>query len=507
MKMERIVLGGDDAFIARDRLIKGLDYSADMLKKTLGPGGTNVFLEKKNRVTNDGVSIAQEIILDDEVENLGAQKIKEICAKVNDEAGDGTTTAATLAQAILRECKPKLQKIGELKAPMAPMALVKQVEKEKQEVIELLNKSATKIETEQQLIDVATVSVEDPQLGEMIGKTQWAIGPDGHILVEETTVSETEIQMIPGIRIDNGYASSGVINNLEKGTLELTDIPVILTNHTVQSLNVFQGVLQQLIDRGVSGCALIARGFTEEAVQQCLKNINTPNGFKLYPINSPYTDQVQVMYDMQAALGGRFINSEDSELGTVNITDVGHASHIICERFSATFAGKNDEAGIDRREARASNLEKKLESELSDFERRDIKKRISQLRDGIALLKIGGTSETDRRYKKDKADDAVNAVRAAFQEGVVAGAGIALKDISDELPDTYILKQAIRAPYDQIQANAGGLEIESWVKDPVKVIRIALEKACSVAAVFSTAHGVIVTKKQRYNAYIHGNEQ
>lgn len=498
--IERIVLGGKDGIKARDSLIQGADYAVDIIKSTLGPGGVNVLIEKKNRVTNDGVSIAQEIFLEDEVQNLGAQKVKEICSKTNDEAGDGTTGAATLAQGVWRACLPFMQKEGEFKAKMAPMALVKKIEAERDEIITILNAKAQKIEDEQTLIDVATVSVEDPELGKLIGSTQWELGPDGYITVEETNKVETSIERVPGIRIDNGFASSLVINNQEKQMLELRDIPIIITNHIIRDMNPLKIVLEQLIARGSNQCALVARGFTEEAVANCLKNINTPNGFKLYPINAPYVDQVQVMYDMQAALGGKFINSEETDFGSINLSDVAHASLIRCERFSSVFVGRDDTK--EERQKRASTLKKKLEAELSDFEKRDLKKRISQLENGLALLKIGGLSETDRKYKKDKADDAVNAVKAALEEGVVAGGGLALKEIADSLSDDYILKRAIDVPYNQIQVNAGGIEIEQWVKDPLKVIRIALEKACSVASVFATTQGVIVTKKQKYNAYI-----
>lgn len=499
--MDKIVLGGADGISARDRLIRGADYAVDMAKQTLGPGGTNVLLEKKNRVTNDGVSIVNEITLDDEVENLGAQKIKEIATKTNDEAGDGTTTAMTLGQAILRACSPYMQKEGEFKSKMAPMALVKQIESERDEVIRLLNEKAEQIETEQQLIDVATVSVEDPELGKLIGKAQFELGPEGHITVEETQKLDTTIEHMPGIRIDNGFASSLLINSPEKGILELRDVSVLITNHTIRDLNPLKVILEQLISRGATQLVLIARGFTDEAVANCLKNIQTPNGFQVYPINAPFADQVQVMYDMQAALGGRFINSEESDLGSINLSDVAFASLIRCERFSSVFVGRDDTK--DARKKRADVLRQKLESELSDFEKKDISRRISQLENGLALLKIGGLSDTDRKYKKDKADDAVNAVRSAFQEGVVKGGGLALKEIADELPDTYILKRAIDVPYNQIQINAGGnLIIDSWVKDSLKVVRTGFEKACSIAAVFATTQGVIVTKKQRYNAYV-----
>lgn len=498
--MERIVLGGADGIAARDRLILGVDYAADMVKSTLGPGGVNVLLEKKNRVTNDGVSIIQEIFLEDEIQNLGVQKIKEIAAKTNDEVGDGTTTAVTLGQAIIHACLPKLQREGELKAKNTPMQLVKILEKERDEVLTKLDALSEKIKDEKTLIAVATVSVEDPELGELIGKTQWELGPDGFITVEETTKVETTIERVPGLRLDNGFASSLLINNQEKGILELRDISVVLTNHTIRDLNPLKGVIEQLIARGANQLALVARGFSEEAVQNCLKNINTPNGFQVFPVNAPYVDQVQVMYDMQAALGGKFINSEETELGSINLSDVAFASLIRCERFSSTFVGRDDTKVT--REKRAETLRKKLQSELSDFERRDLNRRISQLENGLALLKVGGLSDTDRGYKKDKADDAVNATRLALQEGIVPGAGQALKQIADELPEDSILKRAIDAPYNQIQVNAGGLEIPEWVKDPTKVVKTAFTKACSIAAVLATTQGVIVTKKQKFNAYI-----
>jgi chaperonin GroEL len=240
---------------------------------------------------------------------------------------------------------------------------------------------------------------------------------------------------------------------------------------------------------------IMARAFTETAIQTCLKQQEA--GVFLYPLNAPYTDQAEIMKDLQVILGGRFIASETDTLDSLQVSDVGFATHVLAKRMSTIFAGNGDREKID---ARVEVLKQKFEGSPSQFEKRNLTQRIAQLTNGFALLKIGAKSDTERKYLKDKADDAVNAVKAAYQEGVVKGGGQALFDIAKELPNDYILANALMAPYLQLKHNAGqDFVIPEWVMDSVKVTRIGLEKACSAAGILATAAGAITTRKKKDN--------
>lgn len=496
MKLNRIVLHGAQA---RTKLAKGADYLADCVKGTLGPFGHNFFLDKRNAITNDGVKIAQEIVLDDEVENRGAIALREAAVKTNDQVGDGTTSAITLAQAIYRTASKKLQAPGEV-GGMPPVDIVRQIEKEKNEIVEKLAKKAQPITTEAELINSAIVSVEDQELGEIIAKVQWELGADGYIIAEETAEKKCSVERILGIRTDNGVGSSLVINNIEKQQLEVDDVHVILTNHTIKDLSALvgknnDGVLHKLIAMGTKGVVIVARAFTSDAIKAMEHNSNKPGGLKMYPINAPYVDQAEIFRDLQAVVGGTYYHDEATNLEDMQLSDIGLAKRITARRWDTTFIGYFTEESQKRVEKRISELTEKHKGSNSDFEKRNILARIAQLKSGFGLVKVGANSDLERKRLFDKCEDAVQAVRAALQEGVVAGAGVAFKEISDELPDTYILKKPLLSIYEQIRSNAPkDWVMEDWVKDPVKVLRIALTNACGAAATFATAGGVITAK-------------
>lgn len=487
---------------ARDALLAGANYVADAVKTTQGPYGQNFLLEKGNRVTNDGITIARELVgsIEDDIERRGALAVFDAMDKANNEAGDGSTGTATLFQAIIKECEAFWPKEGQFASKRSPVSIKKQIDEEHKLVLEKLTELATPITTEQQLIEVATVSVEDTELGELIGKAQWELGPQGFILPEETNDPTCSIDRITGIRIDNGFGTTAVVNRPDKEALEVVDVRVIYTNHTIQNLEPVKHIIEALIAEGEKEIVIVGRAFSENAIQACLAN--QKQGMNIYPLNAAYTDQVEVMKDLQAVLGGTFIDIEKAELRNMTIKDVGYAHTIEAKRWSTVFAGFDTPEARLRIAERIGTLEKKFEGSPSDFEKNNLTARIAQLKNGFALLKVGANTELERKYKKDKVDDAVNAVRSAFQEGVVPGAGLALKTIAEGMDEDSILKNAIQAPYKQIQLNAGGnLEIPEWVKDPVKVVRISLEKACSVASVFVTAGGAIATKTEKPNCH------
>lgn len=481
---------------ARMELIKGADFLADAVKSTLGPFGLNFFLEKGNRVTNDGATVAREIEVEDEIQQRGVVGLREATLKTNDEVGDATTTATLLAQAILKEASKYLPDEKSIIGKKTPSELLRMIDSEYKYVEALLKEMATPITTEEELIKSAIVSVEDENLGRIIGSAQWELGPDGILIAEETLDPECSVEMVQGIRIDNGLGSSISINNQEKGALEVSDVKIILTSHTIQTLEPLHEIMSTLHKNGARSLVIVARAFTTEAIMECMAHVQ--KGYPIYPINAPYTDMNEVMKDLAAVLGGRFINVEESPLDSIQLSDVGYAKKVLGKRYSSILAGHNDDPSIKQRvEERVGELQEALKGTLSVFERRNLEARVAQLTTGIGIVKVGASSDMARKRLQDKAEDCVNAVRHAYKTGTVPGAGLAYKAASDELDEGSILKRPLYAVYEQIMSTAPeGFVIEDWVRDPLKVVVVALEKACSVAGNFATAHGASAPKNE-----------
>jgi chaperonin GroEL len=490
--MQKISIVGVEA---RDKALKGATYVAEAVKSTLGPFGLNAMIEKGNRITNDGFTVSREIVptIKDEIERRGAYILHEISSKTNDQVGDATTSSETLALAIIHEAIRFLPKTGGFGSKKTPSEMLKMIKDSKDEVIKKLSGMVKTIETKEELINSAKVSVEDDELAQLIGSTQWDLGPDGFILSEETAETKCSIQRVKGIRIDNGFGTSVLINNPEKQSLELQDVSVILTNHTLSDLNPIKGIIDQLIKLKKNKIVIVARGFTSECIQVCLKNHES--GVFFYPISAPYTNQAEVMRDMAAALGGRYIDQEEGQLEDMNLSDVAFASKVVARRYDAIFTGADDDKTKQRVSERVDRLQKSLEGEVSEFEKKSLQARISQLTNGFAILKVGASNETERKYKKDKCDDAVNAVRLALQGGTVKGAGLAFKEISETLEDGNILKKPLLAINQQIMSSAPvDFVVEDWVRDPFLVLKAALENACSGAGIFATTNVVVANK-------------
>ncbi len=486
--MERILITDEEA---RTKVREGITKAAKAVSDTLGPFGNNALIEHGTRITNDGAKILKEITFEDEVEDLGLRKLKEAVTKSNDIVGDGSTTITTLTAAILKEGSRNL------KGRTTTADFLKKLAEEREDINTKLDAMATPIETEEQLIEAATVSVDDKELGRIIGETQWKLGKDGFILAEESNDRTTSVEILQGIRIDNGLGMTQIVNNMEKQSLELEDVRTILTDHTLQSLEPLKEVLNQLLKSKVYKVVIIARGFAEQAIKDCAQNIQ--GGFQIYPINAPYTDSREVMLDLQAVLGGQFMDHEMHALEDMQLSDVGFAEKISARRFDAVITGKNPEKVA----ARVKKLKEQLTGSESEFESRALKSRIAQLENGFALITVGAESETERKRLFDKVEDAVHAVRAAFQEGTVKGAGLAFKEIAETLPEGSILKNPLASINLQLMANAPeDFQVEDWVRDPVKVLKVALEQAVSVGGNLATISSVITTKKEKYNAYV-----
>lgn len=486
---------------ARTELAKGAKQLADAVGSTLGPFGSNFFLEKNERPTNDGVSIAREFRLNDEIQNMGVKAIRESAIKTVAEVGDGTTSVIVFANSVYETLSKSLGKEGVM-ASKKPSELKRQLMQEKKEVIEKLKALATPIETVEDLINSATVSVEDPDMGRLIGEAQWKLGKEGYLLAEETAERVSSVEITKGIRIDNGFGTSQIVTNQEKQILEVEDSKVILTSFSIKDLADWQKVVKvcDLIWRQgktdpkaevrMAPITIIARAWTDETINYCLQNIN--KGAKIYPLSAPYVNMQERFKDLQAVLGGRFIDSESSDLEDLQLSDVGFAKKVVARRYDAIITGIDDEKTTERISKRAEDLQAAFNGSESDFEKKQLTERIAQLTNGFGVIKVGSPSDMERKRLFDKCEDAVNAVRVAFRDGTVRGAGLAFKEISDSLPDTYLLKRPLRSIYEQVMFNApSDFVIEDYVRDPLAVMLSILENGCDSASALATAGGAI----------------
>jgi chaperonin GroEL len=481
---------------ARDAAIKGMGYVAGVVKSTIGPYGSNVLIEKENRITNDGylISCALSPAIRDEFERRGALVALEASSKTNDTVGDATSTAWALTEAIVKEAIRYLPSEKIIKAQKTPAEIIQMINSSRDRVIKELEDSATPVKSKEELIKSALVAVEDEGVAKILGETQWELGPEGLIIAEEVNETKSSIERVKGIRVDNGFGTSMVITNQEKQSLELNEISVLMTNYTidVSELKLLNdSVFKPLINQKKMGLVIIARAYTSEAIKACMESLKT--GFAIFPVNAPYTDQHEILKDMEAVLGGRYIDSEEARLEDIDISDIGFAKRFMARRFDAIIAGEDNEKTKERSDARVEVLKKKLIGSQSDFEKKSIEVRIAQLTNGFALLKVGSQSLANRKRLKDKCDDATNAVRLALKHGTVKGGGLAFKEISDKLEDGNILKRPLLCVYEQIINSAPeGFIIPEWVRDPLQVLKVALVNACDVAGVFSSVSGIVV---------------
>jgi chaperonin GroEL len=486
---------------ARNKAVKGMSYVAGVVRETIGPFGLNALLEKGNKITNDGYTIASELAptIKDEFERRGALVAQDACSKTNDQVGDFSSTAWALTEAIVKEAIRYLPNEKSIKAKKTYSEVAKMIEDSKEKVIAELDLLKTPIESKESLIKSALVSVEDEELANLIGGMQWELGPEGVIIAEEVNETKSSIEKVTGIRLDNGFGASHLVTDPEKQSLEVRDVPILLTNYTigVEELKIFNdSILKHLITQKKLGLVIVARAFTSEAIKMCQES--TQAGFALFPINAPYVNQTEIMHDIETIVGGRYIDVEESNLDEIYITDIGFVKRLIARQMDAVVTGVDDEQSQKRKDTRVEFLKKKLSGSQSDFEKRMIESRIAQLCNGFAILKVGSHSITNRKRLKDKADDAVNSVRMALQGGTVRGAGIALKEISDKMDDTDILKRPLTCVYDQITSSAPeGWEIPEWVRDPFLGLKVALENACDFAATFASTNAIVTTENPK----------
>ncbi|PHY21159.1 chaperonin GroEL [Caulobacter sp. BP25] len=512
---------------ARDKMLRGVNILANAVKVTLGPKGRNVVIEKSfgaPRTTKDGVSVAKEIELADKFENLGAQMIREVASKTNDKAGDGTTTATVLAQAIVQEG------LKSVAAGMNPMDLKRGIDKAVLIAIEEIKKSSKKVTTNAEIAQVGTISANgDKEVGEMIAKAMDKVGNEGVITVEEAKTAETELDVVEGMQFDRGYLSPYFITNADKMEVQLEEPLILLFEKKLSSLQPLLPVLEAVVQSG-RPLLIIAEDVEGEALATLVVN-KLRGGLRVAAVKAPgFGDRRKAMLEDIAILTGAQVVSEDLgiKLESVSLDMLGRAKKVSITKDDTTIVdGIGEKEAI---EARISQIKRQIEDTTSDYDKEKLQERLAKLAGGVAVIRVGGSTEVEVKEKKDRVDDALNATRAAADEGIVPGGGTALLwaskalagvvgDNDDQTAGIAIVRRALQSPIRQIAENAGvegsivvgkilenasssfgfNAQTEQYVDlvtdgviDPAKVVRTALQNAASVAGLLITTEAAIV---------------
>ena len=520
---------------ARNRMLNGVNILADAVKVTLGPKGRNVVLDKSfgaPRITKDGVSVAKEIELEDKFENMGAQMVKEVASRTNDEAGDGTTTATILAQAIVREGMKSVA------AGMNPMDLKRGIDAATTVVVNAIKAASRPVTDTAEVAQVGTISANgEADIGQQIADAMQRVGNEGVITVEENKGLETETVVVEGMQFDRGYLSPYFVTNPEKMTAELEDVMILLHEKKLSSLQSMVPLLEQVIQSG-KPLLIIAEDIEGEALATLVVN-KLRGGLKIAAVKAPgFGDRRKAMMQDLAILTGGQVISEDlgMKLESVTMDMLGTAKRISITKDETTIVeGMGAKAEI---EARVAQIRGQIEETTSDYDREKLQERVAKLAGGVAVIRVGGMTEVEVKERKDRVDDALNATRAAVQEGVVVGGGVALMQAGktligmeganpDQTAGMKIILRAIEAPLRQIAENAGvdGAVVAGKVResndpnfgfnaqteeygdlfafgviDPAKVVRTALEDAASIAGLLITTEAMVADKPEKAGA-------
>ncbi|PQO23161.1 chaperonin GroEL [Rhodobacteraceae bacterium WD3A24] len=517
---------------ARDRMMRGVNTLANAVKVTLGPKGRNVVLDKSfgsPRITKDGVTVAKEIELEDKFENMGAQMVKEVANRTNDEAGDGTTTATVLAQSIVREG------IKSVAAGLNPMDLKRGIDLATDRAVEAIRKAARPVSGTEEVAQVGTISANgEREIGQQIADAMQKVGNEGVITVEENKGMETETEVVEGMQFDRGYLSPYFVTNSEKMIAELEDCYILLHEKKLSSLQPMVPLLEQVI-QSQKPLLIIAEDVEGEALATLVVN-KLRGGLKIAAVKAPgFGDRRKAMLQDIAVLTGGQVISEDlgMKLENVDMNMLGQAKRIEITKDETTIVdGLGEKAEI---EARTSQIKQQIEETTSDYDREKLQERLAKLAGGVAVIRVGGMTETEVKERKDRVDDALNATRAAVQEGIVVGGGVSLiqaaktlEGLQGENPDqtagVAIVRRALETPLRQIAQNAGvdgavvagkiresddlsfGFNAQTeeygdmfkWgVIDPAKVVRTALEDAASVSGLLITTEAMVADRPEK----------
>ncbi len=517
---------------ARNRMLKGVNILADAVKVTLGPKGRNVVLDKSfgaPRITKDGVSVAKEIELEDKFENMGAQMVKEVASRTNDEAGDGTTTATVLAQAIVKEGMKSVA------ADMNPMDLKRGINLATAKVVEAIKAASRPVNDSAEVAQVGTISANgEVEIGRQIADAMQKVGNEGVITVEENKGLETETTVVEGMQFDRGYLSPYFVTNPDKMIADMEDCMILLHEKKLSSLQPMVPLLESVI-QSQKPLLIIAEDVEGEALATLVVN-KLRGGLKIAAVKAPgFGDRRKAMLQDIAILTGGQVISEDlgMKLESVTMDMLGSAKKITITKDETTIVdGAGDKAEI---EARVAQIRTQVEETTSDYDREKLQERVAKLAGGVAVIRVGGMTEVEVKERKDRVDDALNATRAAVQEGIVVGGGVALVQAakaldgltginSDQNAGITIVRKAIEAPLRQIAENAGvdgavvagkvrestdltfgfnaqteeyGDMFKFGVIDPAKVVRTALEDAASVAGLLITTEAMVADKPSK----------
>ncbi|SDR61523.1 chaperonin GroEL [Rhizobiales bacterium GAS191] len=531
MAAKEVRFSGD----ARDRMLRGIDILANAVRVTLGPKGRNVVLDKSfgaPRITKDGVTVAKEIELEDKFENMGAQMVREVASKTNDNAGDGTTTATVLAHAIVREGAKYVA------AGMNPMDLKRGVDLAVTEAVKAIEKSSKKVKDSHEVAQVGTISANgDTSIGKMIAEAMQKVGNEGVITVEEAKSLETELDVVEGMQFDRGYLSPYFITNAEKMVAELEDPYILIHEKKLSSLQAMLPVLEAVVQTG-KPLLIVAEDVEGEALATLVVN-KLRGGLKVAAVKAPgFGDRRKAMLEDIAVLTAGEMIAEDLGIKLENVTlqMLGRAKKVRIEKENTTIidgAGKKVQI-----QARVAQIKAQIEETTSDYDREKLQERLAKLAGGVAVIRVGGATEVEVKEKKDRVDDALNATRAAVEEGVVPGGGVALlrarravatlKSENDDVQaGINIVLKALESPIRQIAENAGvegsivvgkisdsksatfGFNaqteqyvdmIEAGIIDPAKVVRHALQDAASVASLLITTEAMIADRPKKESA-------
>ena len=520
---------------ARDRMLRGVNILADAVKVTLGPKGRNVVLDKSfgaPRITKDGVTVAKEVELEDKFENMGAQMVKEVASRTNDEAGDGTTTATVLAQAIVREG------LKSVAAGMNPMDLKRGIDVATGKVVESIKAASREVKDSDEVAQVGTISANgEAEIGRQIADAMQKVGNEGVITVEENKGLETETDVVEGMQFDRGYLSPYFVTNADKMTSELEDCMILLHEKKLSSLQPMVPLLEAVI-QSQKPLLIIAEDVEGEALATLVVN-KLRGGLKIAAVKAPgFGDRRKAMLQDLAILTGGQVISEDlgMKLESVTMDMLGTAKKVQITKDETTVVdGAGAKAEI---EARVTQIRNQIEETSSDYDREKLQERVAKLAGGVAVIRVGGMTEVEVKERKDRVDDALNATRAAVQEGVVVGGGVALVQAanalagvtgenSDQDAGIAIVRKAIEAPLRQIAENAGvdgavvagkiresddatfgfNAQTEEYgdlfafgVIDPAKVVRTAMEDAASIAGLLITTEAMVADKPAKEGA-------
>jgi chaperonin GroEL len=520
---------------ARDKMLRGVDTLANAVKVTLGPKGRNVVLDKSfgaPRITKDGVTVAKEIELEDKFENMGAQMVREVASRTNDQAGDGTTTATVLAAAIVKEgCKA-------VAAGMNPMDLRRGIDLAVEAVVEHLKANSKKVTSNEEIAQVGTISANgDADIGKFLSDAMKKVGNEGVITVEEAKSLETELEVVEGMQFDRGYISPYFVTNAEKMRVEMEDPYILIQEKKLSALNEILPLLEAVV-QSAKPLLIVAEDVEGEALATLVVN-KLRGGLKVAAVKAPgFGDRRKAMLEDIAILTGGQVVSEDLgiKLESVTLAMLGRAKKVVIEKENTTIvdgAGKKKDI-----EGRVAQIKQQIEETTSDYDKEKLQERLAKLAGGVAVIRVGGATEIEVKEKKDRVDDALHATRAAVEEGILPGGGVALLRATEALKrlrptnedqkhGVEIVRKAIQSPARQIALNAGedgsvivgkvlekdqynygfdaqngeyGNLVSKGIIDPTKVVRAALQGAASVAGLLITTEAMVAELPKKQNS-------